>query len=68
MELKVALENANVRWLRRFNRTFMELKEEALKWFDYPYGGFNRTFMELKVLNDYLTNYSDKVSIAPLWN
>ena len=49
MELKEVIWRVGNNQLRRFNRTFMELKDASSAWKGAKVEGFNRTFMELKV-------------------
>ena len=51
----------------RFNRTFMELKQEARKE-EEERQGFNRTFMELKYEILFGLLNGNTVLIVPLWN
>ena len=52
----------------RFNRTFMELKFNALIDKMQANGSFNRTFMELKCGRWLLVRRGEGVLIVPLWN
>ena len=68
MELKL-LNTQNVRAvLKRFNRTFMELKCCYWCCCQCWQRCFNRTFMELKLVLSHIFRNLLTVLIVPLWN